>query len=291
MTKLIFNPYSGNRKQSAEQLMEVESGLQQSGSLFETYFTEPDGNLGEMIHDAFIRGIRRFTVCGGDGTVSSVARELNGYGAILNIIPKGTQNNIAYSLKIPFDLDSAMRLSNSGQAETVDIGLLTSGKKYFSFLEVCSIGLISSVFSSADAIQHGNFLRISDFISKLAKTKPAQFHMLVDDKYQLNGTAYCIVVSSMPYIFRHYEVGPAHAYRDGLLDVSVFTDMTKLDLAGCAIKINSLEDERIQRFCSKKIELDTFPDLPVMADGVDLDLGHIKIEAQRSSFQVITGYK
>ena len=287
--KLIFNPRSGKSAQSPTQLMQIESGLQKSGFVTETYLTEPDCALAEVIKDADSRGLNRFVVCGGDGTVSAAARGLCGSDATLGIIPTGTQNNIAYSLKIPSDIESAVNLLNFELTTDVDVGLLSCGKTILPFLEVCSVGLISSVFSSADDIQHGNFLRISDFIAELIKTKPAQFHMLVDGKYTIDGEAYCIIISNMPYVFRHYEVGPDRAYRDGFLDVSIFTDMTKLDLAGCAIKVNSLEDHRIQRFRARKIGIDTFPNMPVMADGVNLGAGHVEIKIQKSSFKVITG--
>lgn len=285
--KLIFNPFSG--KQSSEKLLQVETKLQEFKSVCESYVIKKDVPFSDVISDALKRGIDEFIVCGGDGTVSSVVRELDGSESKLGIIPIGTQNNIAYSLKIPFETDPAINLLKDGQFTAFDIGRISCGQKKSSFIEVCSIGLISSVFSSADDIQHGNLLRISDFLSELAKTKPAQFHMLVDNKYQINGEAYCILISNMPYIFRHYEVGPDNAYCDGFLNVTIFADMTKLDLAGCAIKMNSLEDQRIKRFVSKKIELDTFPDMSVMADGVEIGCGHVKIETETSSVKVIKG--
>lgn len=287
--KLIFNPYSGKNAQSPTQLMQIESRLQKSGFVTESYLIEPGRAFTEVVKDAAGRGINRFVVCGGDGTVSAVARELCGSDATLGIIPTGTQNNIAYSLKIPFDIESAVSLLNFDLTTEIDIGLLSCGKTWLPFFEVCSVGLISSVFSAADEIQHGNLLRISDFIAELAKSKPAEFHMLIDGEYKINGEAYCIVISNMPYVFRHYEVGPSRAYRDGFLNVSVFADMTKLDLAGCAVKVNSFEDQRIQRFRARKIELDTFPEMPVMADGVNLGAGHTEIRIQKSSFKVITG--
>ena len=40
--------------------------------------------------------------------------------------------------------------------------MATCGKINTPFLEVCSVGLVSTLFSSVDDIQHGNLARVGD---------------------------------------------------------------------------------------------------------------------------------
>jgi diacylglycerol kinase (ATP) len=93
--KLIYNPSSGASGASSGQLMDVLAELQAWNLVPEVYLVEQEGDLLPVVHDALHRGIRMFVVCGGDGTVDSVAARLVGTRATLGIIPSGTQNNVA----------------------------------------------------------------------------------------------------------------------------------------------------------------------------------------------------
>ena len=121
-----------------------------------------------------------FVVCGGDGTISAVARTLAGTRATLGIIPIGTQNNTALSLGIPADIPAAIAILRTGRRIKVDVGMATCGKINTPFLEVCSVGLVSTLFPSADDIQHGNLARVGDFLTTLVGSPPAEIHLLLD---------------------------------------------------------------------------------------------------------------
>jgi diacylglycerol kinase family enzyme len=138
----------------------------------EVYLVEQEGDLLPVVHDALHRGIRMFVVCGGDGTVDCVAARLVGTRATLGIIPSGTQNNVALNLGIPGDIPAAAALLRTGRRIKVDVGLAVCGEIERPFLEACSVGLLSALFPTADAIQHGNLARIGDFLATLSLPRP-----------------------------------------------------------------------------------------------------------------------
>lgn len=289
--KLIFNPGSGENLDSPVQLTSIINELQASGFIAETYLINSDSNLSEEVRDAIKQGIEMFVVCGGDGTVSSAARELYGKNVTLGIVPTGTQNNIAFSLGIPSDIPSAISLLQTGLRKKVDVGLVNCGENHISFLEVCSVGLFSSIFSSADDIQHGNLLRIGDFLTELVTTQPAEIHLLLDNEREILTTGHVMLISNMPYVIRHFQVGSATSFNDGMLDVLLFANMSKLDLVGYAIngqRLDQSDDPRIHRFRIRKAEIYTDPAMPVMADGIDLGEGRITVEVQKSALSVMT---
>jgi diacylglycerol kinase family enzyme len=66
-------------------------------------------------HDVIVAG-------GGDGTVSSVAAELAGREKILGVLPLGTLNHFARDLRIPLQLEKAVRTIAERTVVTVDAG-------------------------------------------------------------------------------------------------------------------------------------------------------------------------
>jgi diacylglycerol kinase (ATP) len=289
--KLIFNPGSGSAGESPIQLMDVISEMQDCNLIPEAFLVEPGCNLPGVIQEALFEGIHMFVVCGGDGTISTSARSLAGTHATLGVIPTGTQNNTALSLGIPSNnIPAAIAILRNGRRIKVDVGLATCDKINMPFLEVCSVGLVSSLFPSADDIQHGNLARVGDLLATLVGSPPAEIHLLLDKKQEIQNFGHIVLVSNMPYIGLHYQVGSAASFSDGLLDVLFFADLSKLDLLGYVLQgvaEGKPEDPRIEHFHVRKVEIETHPDMPVMVDGTAIGEGRVQIKVWRHALAVM----
>ncbi len=290
--KLIFNPSAGAARTWPIEIVDVIHEMQAWKLVPEAYLIEPGCNLPEVIQEAIAQGIRMFVVCGGDGTISAVARSLAGTRATLGIVPIGTQNNTALSLGIPNDIPAAIAILRNGRRIKVDVGMATCGNRSTPFLEVCSVGLVSTLFPFADDIQHGNLARVGDFVTALAATPPAEIHLTLDDKQEIRNLGHVVLVSNMPFIGIHYQVGAAASFKDGLLDVLFFADLSKLDLVGYVLQgvgLDKPEDPRIQHFHVRRVEIETQPAMPVMADGDALGEGRVRIEVRKHALAVMVG--
>ena len=290
--KLIFNPSAGAARTSPIEIVDVIHEMQAWKLVPEAYLVEPGADLLGVVQDALARGIRMFVVCGGDGTISAVARTLAGTHATLGIIPIGTQNNTALSLNIPDDIPAAIAILRTGRRIKVDIGMATCGKISTPFLEACSVGLASTLFPSVDDIQHGNLAQIGNFLATLAASPPAEIHLLLDDKREIHDLGHVVLVSNMPYIGFHYQLGPVTSFKDGLLDVLFFADLNKLELLGYVLQgvgEGHPEDSRIQHYHVRRVDIDTHPSMPVMADGNALGEGLVRIEVRRRVLAVMAG--
>lgn len=272
-------------------LMEVLREMQELKLVPEPYLTEPDSDLSEVVRDAIARGIRLFVVCGGDGTVSSVARAMIDTNATLGIIPTGTQNNVAFSLGIPTDITSAVSILRTGKRIKADMGIINCGDNSMPFLEICSVGLFSALFESGDDIQHGNFARIGDFLATLTASPPSEINILLDRAEQVISKGHVVLVSNMPYVGRHYQVGEENSFNDGFLDVLFYTDISKLDLMlGYMMKapgISTEADPRIKNFHVREITIDANPVMTVMADGTILGDSSAQIEIRQHALAVM----
>jgi diacylglycerol kinase (ATP) len=292
---LIFNPNSGPAGDAPFQLLQIIQSLQAQSIQPEVLLTEPGVDLAPAIQAALARGTALFVVCGGDGTLGAAACALANSRAVLAVIPTGTQNNIALSLGIPFDLPAAAALLTSGQPQSIDLGIVSTGSEQRFFIEVCSLGLISALFSPADEIQHGNLAGIGDFLSRLVSTPGAQLHLQLDDDQEIRATGHTVLVSNMPYFGLHFKIAPDASCRDGLLDVMLFNDMTRLDLLDYAIPLMDDEigvfspgnDPRLRHFHARKVVIHSDPALPILVDGQPMGVGPITLQVWPQALNVL----
>lgn len=288
--KLIFNPLSGKNKESPVQLMDIIQEMQRWKLAPEPFLFEPGSDFGKVVQDAYAQGIRLFVVCGGDGTVSAVARALYGTTGALGIIPTGTRNNVALSMGIPTDIREAIAILRTGHRLKIDMGVCTCRGVQTPFIEVCSVGLFSKLFSAGDDIQHGKITRIGDFLATFLQTPPSEIRLLLEDKQEITQTGHIVLVTNMTYIGLNNRVSIPDAYCDGRLDVHLFDDSSKLNLVGHFLKDRAArdkEDPRILHFSVRRASIDTSPAMPVMADSAAIGECPVKIEIKRKALTII----
>ena len=200
--------------------------------------------------------------------------------------------NTALSLGIPTDLPAAIAILRTGRRIKVDVGMAACGNMNTPFLEVCSVGLVSTLFPSADDVQHGNLARARDFLTTLVSSPPAEIRLVLDNKQEVRNLGHVVLVSNMPFIGLHYQVGSAASFNDGLLDVLFFADLSKLDLLSYAFQgvgAGKPEDPRIEHYHVRRVDIDTQPAMPIMADGNALGEGRVRIEVRRRVLAVMVG--
>ena len=89
-----------------------------------------------------LRGQPRMVVAGGgDGTINSVASVLVGTDTALGVLPMGTLNHFAKDLRIPDDLEGAVRNLATGDVARIDVGEVNGHV----FLNNSSLGLYPSL--------------------------------------------------------------------------------------------------------------------------------------------------
>ncbi len=289
--KLIFNPLSGRSDASSNLLQQVISELQRLNFIPEVYISEAETDLKPVLDDALKRRIRLFVVCGGDGTIESVCGWMIGKRATLGIIPAGTQNNLALSMGIPFEIQKAADLLRTGQHSKVDIGLAMVDGQSMNFLEVCSIGLFSALFKSADHLQKGDLASLGDIMNTLASFPLAHITLTLEKKNMVELDGLVVMVANLPYFGLNYRLAPNSPFDDGLLDVLVFTEFSKLELVGNVLQNAEEEggDKRIRRFQARKLEIITDPAMPITADGNRLGSTPVSISVKRKALEVMTG--
>lgn len=86
---------------------------------------------------------------GGDGTISAVAAELVGTNKTVGVLPTGTLNHFAKDLRIPLDLEAAVRTTTEGRVASVDAAEV-NGRI---FINNSSLGLYPQIVSQREQQQ------------------------------------------------------------------------------------------------------------------------------------------
>jgi YegS/Rv2252/BmrU family lipid kinase len=113
--------------------------------LLGTYAMEQSGGLEPLLADALGKGPDLLIAGGGDGTISAAGRLLAHRDVALGLLPLGTTNNFARTVRIAPDLDTAIATLVDGKVIDVDLGLAGD----MPFTNHVGIGLSAEVMISA----------------------------------------------------------------------------------------------------------------------------------------------
>lgn len=111
----------------------VASGI----SLIAAHAVRNPSDLRGTVRAAVRSGAPMVIVGGGDGSLSGVVDEFVGTDCVFAVLPMGTANSFARTLRLPLDLEEAVDTIANGQLRRIDLGVI--GTDYF--VNAASVGL------------------------------------------------------------------------------------------------------------------------------------------------------
>lgn len=219
---LVANPSSG-RGRTEGLLPEITAAMRAAGVVPDVVLTRDADDVRAQVRAARDAGAARVVVCGGDGTLHLAAQELAGGDCALGIIPAGTGDDNARTLRIPLgDIAAAARLAVSGSPRRMDLGEVTTadGTRRV-FLGVMSSGFDSLVNERANALDwpRGNARYLVSILGELRTFRPVQYAAQVDGR-PVNGEAMLVAVGNGVSYGGGMKVCPDADPFDGLLDIT-----------------------------------------------------------------------
>ena len=134
----IANPRAGLAAQRAIQAVEARPGRWPELKL---WTTSGPGQARELARTAVEEGFDVVLAVGGDGTANEVAGGLLGSSVALGVVPAGSGNGLARTLRIPLDAAGALRTLATGVTLRMDVGRI-NGRP---FLNVGGAGFDAAV--------------------------------------------------------------------------------------------------------------------------------------------------
>src|SRR5829696_3614519 len=123
MSIVIVNPSSASGS-TGEAWPQIASDLRSQFGAFRVLFTKHHGDAAALAAEAARKGAKLIIACGGDGTISEVAKGIlsSGKDAELGVLPSGTGGDFRRTLEIPARTRDAARILRTGVTARIDVG-------------------------------------------------------------------------------------------------------------------------------------------------------------------------
>jgi diacylglycerol kinase (ATP) len=290
--KLIANPGAGEPPETAADLQLAVQHLQEKGIKVDVALAKPKDEVTPIAKQAVKDGYELIIAMGGDGTIEAALRGMIGNKARLGLIPSGTSNNLAKSLEIPEKVEDACDLIASGPTRKLDIGeVRVKGQNKTYFFELVSIGFAEALYHAANDIKEGRLARLKEAAVDFFKEEIQEpVHLTLDDESKIEVETMLVVVSNTPFFGNNFFVSPKASLEDGLMDISVYPNFSKAELVAYYAQImdeGHADNEKVQRFRARKLEVKASPKLEVVADGNKVGQGKVEIKIRPGAVSVI----
>jgi lipid kinase YegS len=195
-----------------------------------------------VVREALEAGAQRVIAGGGDGTINAVAAALVGKGkkkpkASLGILPLGTANDFARGCGLPTDdLAECLRIACTREGRPMDVGKVN--KRYF--INVASGGFGAEITATTPVAMKkalGGLAYSIMGMAKALKMTPYECRLTIPGEEPVSGQMLFMAVGNNRFAGGGFEVAPAAAVDDGLLDLAALNYQPEPDLARLAAEV------------------------------------------------------
>ena len=268
-TLLLVNPASRHGQDSFDAMRQLAASRL---NLVEARLTASSDDMVTRIREGLAKGIGRFLIGGGDGTLSQAADELAGTDGVLGVLPVGTGNTFSHGLGLPARPEELMDLLAEGPARRYDLGVATKEDQQKVFLNSLTMGFsqrLVEMLSRETKNRLGYAAWILEFRHALATTPVLDVRLSVDGLDDRFETRQLVVVNGRT-IAAGISATPASSGEDGLLEVFRLGGPSLFSILRLGTKLlmgRLLTDHEAHYQAVTEIAIRTEPALPVNIDG------------------------
>lgn len=218
----ILNPISGEKNKINKVVDKINNLIINSGHTFEIVFTTGPGNATELARKGVNDGVDVIVAAGGDGTINETAVGLVNSNCSLGVIPLGSGNGFARSLKIPLQLDQSIEFLLNPTISKIDVG--KANDRYF--FGVCGIGYDANVGKKfQDFGIRGPIPYFLIGIKELISYRPDKLVLSFNDQ-NIETSALLVAFANTRQYGNGAIIAPKADPRDGLLDLCVINNIS-----------------------------------------------------------------
>ena len=168
----------------------------------------------------------------------------------------------------------------TGETRLIDVGKIN---EHF-FLEVAGIGLEAALFPAAEEVKSPGLLStlhgVISGVKTLLSFKPTRLRISFDERQRRPYEAIQVTICNAPFYGIHFQVASNVLMDDGLLDVIIYRNFSKLEYIRHAISISQgrrLYQPKIRHRRAKLLHINADQAMEIHADGEPLGYTPAKI--------------
>lgn len=221
----IINPISGTR--TKKDLQEyIEKKTTEKKVPFQIFPSVASGDYSFLHSIIKEQKVTDIVIAGGDGTVNQVVGSLMELPVNFGIIPCGSGNGLAYTAKIPKQPAKALNIIFNGKASAIDG--FTINKQFACML--CGLGFDAKVAHDfAEQSKRGLATYVKQVVKNFFSASTYNFELTVNNKI-IKTEAYFISIANSNQYGNNFTIAPEASLSDGLLDIVIVTNQSKLSL-------------------------------------------------------------
>lgn len=163
-------------------------------------------------------GVDVLMVSGGDGTVMACARALMGTAIPLGILPGGTGNIVATSLRLPTHVGDSIETALYGIRRRIDLGVSGDGSPFFA----ASLGFSAVVMRDATTALKARIGMLAYALTAIRHLQdpPRTFSVRLDDGSPIVRLSHAVLVGNFGELMTKPRL-PRTALDDGRLEIGI----------------------------------------------------------------------
>ncbi len=266
----LVNPASANGA-TGKRWPKLRARAEELGLRGQTLLSERPGHLTDLAREAACT-YELLVVVGGDGTLNEVVNGVVGSNAELAILPAGTGQDFGRTYGIPTKFDDAVRLALTGDPKTIDLGraIFVGGERYFA--NVGSVGMSGAVAKRANSMSKrlgGRATFYYALVREFVKWQNTEVTVTFDGG-ERRGPMHDVIVANGQWHGGGMWLAPDASFDDGLFDVVVIGDISKLDFVTTSPKLykgGHVHHPRVEVLRTAALTIDAAEPLPIELEG------------------------
>jgi diacylglycerol kinase (ATP) len=252
--------------------------------------SERPGHLVELAREAAATH-DLLVVVGGDGTLNEVVNGVAGSDVELAILPAGTGQDFGRTYGIPTRFDDAVRLALAGEPTTIDLGRASFNGRERYFANVGSVGMSGAVAKRANSMSKAlggratfYYALVREFLAWSNTEVTVAF-----DGGERRGPMHDVIVANGQWHGGGMRLAPEARFDDGLFDVVVIGDVSKLDFVTTSPKLykgGHVHHPRVEVLRSAWIAVDAARPLPVELEGEPIGTTPVRFDIVPGALRV-----
>jgi YegS/Rv2252/BmrU family lipid kinase len=303
-TLCIVNPTAGH-KRGEQRWNLIDQALRRQDFEYDAVFTRHTLHAVQITRDALNQGYNRIVAVGGDGTLNEV---VNGFftenglvinpDAALSLIPVGTGSDFSRIFNLDASQDRIFKLMASTASQSCDVVKtsftdLNGGKTARYYINIGDVGIGSETCARVNCsskVLGGFWSFLLAALYTIITYHNRNITTLIDGNETYSGPCCLIAVGNGQYFGGGMKIAPQAVVNDGLLDVVMVKNFSKLELLANLARVyqgTHSSHAKVEFHRGSRVNIITHDKAYLEVDGETVGQGDIEFEVLPAGIKII----